>query len=294
MDNNKKAKVIHGSTMAYVESGQGDPIVFIHGNPSSSYIWRNITPHVDSLGRCIAPDLIGMGDSDKLEPSGPDRYTFVEHRDYLDALLEALGVDQNVTLVGQDWGSALAFDWANRNREKVKGIVHTEAILRPWTPGWMPGAEFPIEGNLESFLALRTPLGEQLILEQNVFVEGTVVEGTMRKLGAEEFAEYRRPFAEPGEGRRPTLTWPRQIPYQGQPADVEQIISSYAQWLPNSDVPKLFINAEPGFIIDENTREWCRTWKNQTEVTVRGKHFVQEDSPSEIGSAIADWYRSLN
>ena len=289
MDGTRRIEV-HGSTMAYVESGEGDPIVFLHGNPTSSYIWRNIVPHVRELGRCIAPDLIGMGDSDKLEPSGPGTYRFVVHRRYLDALLDALGVSDNVVLVGQDWGSALAFDWANRHREQVKGIAHMEAIVRPWSR-----EQWPMTPDLlPVFLAMRSDAGEEMILEQNVFVEGTVPQGTMRRLTDPEMNEYRRPFLEPGEGRRPTLDWPREIPFEGVPADVDEIVSSYGKWLRTAPVAKLFIDVDPGFIVDDATRAFIRNWPNQEEITVRGLHFAQEDAPVEIGQGLARWYAGIN
>jgi haloalkane dehalogenase len=269
--------------MAYIEEGSGDPIVFLHGNPTSSYLWRNVMPHLRGRGRLIAPDLIGMGDSEKLEDSGPDRYTYVEHRKYLFALLEELGVKENVTLVIHDWGSGLGFHWAHQNQSAVKGIAYMEAVVAPgrWDafPEQMKGL----------FQSLRSPMGETMVLEKNFFVEKMLPGAIMRKLSDEEMDEYRRPFAEPGEGRRPTLTWPRQIPLDGEPADVTQIVGEYAKWLAGSDVPKLFINAEPGAILAGGARKFCRAWPNQTEVTVKGTHFIQEDSADEIGQAIADW-----
>ncbi len=284
----KKHIEVLGSKLAYVEVGSGDPIVFLHGNPTSSYLWRNIIPHLEAAGRCIAPDLIGQGDSDKLEDSGPDRYRFVEHRRYLDALLEALGVERNVTFVIHDWGSGLGFDWANRHRDAVKGIAYMEAIVRP-IASW---DEWP-EAARKLFQALRSPAGEQMILEKNVFVENILPGSVLRKLTDAEMAVYRRPFDEPGEGRRPTLTWPRQIPIAGEPEDVTAIARDYSAWLAESDVPKLFVNAEPGAILTGAAREFCRSWPNQTEVTVAGNHFVQEDSPDEIGRAIADWLADI-
>ena len=277
-----------GSKMAYVETGEGEPIVFLHGNPTSSYLWRGVIPHLASLGRCIAPDLIGMGDSDKLEGSGAGSYRFIEHRRYLDALLEALGVDEGVTLVTHDWGSALGFDWANRHRDAVKGLAYMEAIVQPLT--W---AQWP-EASRRVFQGFRSESGESMILEKNVFVERVLPGSIRRELSEEEMAEYRRPFLEPGEGRRPTLTWPREIPIEGEPADVTGIVGSYADWLSESPVPKLFVNAEPGAILVGEQREFCRTWPNQTEVTVPGIHFIQEDSPDEIGRAISEWLRSLD
>ena len=277
-----------GSKMAYVETGEGEPIVFLHGNPTSSYLWRGVIPYLASLGRCIAPDLIGMGDSDKLEGSGPGSYRFIEHRRYLDALLEALGVDEGVTLVTHDWGSALGFDWANRHRDAVKGLAYMEAIVQPLT--W---AQWP-EASRRVFQGFRSESGESMILEKNVFVERVLPGSIRRELSEEEMAEYRRPFLEPGEGRRPTLTWPREIPIEGEPADVTGIVGSYADWLSESPVPKLFVNAEPGAILVGEQREFCRTWPNQIEVTVPGIHFIQEDSPDEIGRAISEWLRTLD
>jgi haloalkane dehalogenase len=283
-----KAKVtVHGISMAYVEAGTGDPIVFLQGNPTSSYLWRNVMPHLEGLGRCIAPDLIGMGDSEKLAPSGPDSYRFVEHRRYLDGLLTALGVSARVTIVGHDWGSALGFDWAKRHRSASKGIAYMEAIVRPlaWT-------EWP-EPIRKLFQGFRSEAGKAMVLEKNVFVERVLPGSVLRGLSREEMAVYRRPYLAPGEARRPTLTWPRQIPLDGEPADVVGIVRAYGDWLAGSDLAKLFINAEPGAILVGAQREFCRAWPNQTEVTVKGSHFIQEDSPEQIGQAIAAWYGKL-
>jgi haloalkane dehalogenase len=273
--------------MAYVEVGQGDPIVFLHGNPTSSYLWRNVMPHLEGAGRLIAPDLIGMGDSAKLTGSGPDRYTYVEHRRYLDQLLDQLGVQDRVTLVVHDWGSALGFDWASRHAQSVKGIAYMEAIVRPVTWDDWPDAARDI------FQALRSPAGEEMILTKNLFVEAILPASVIRSLTDEELQHYRRPYAEPGEGRRPTLTWPRQIPIDGEPTDVAKIVTDYSDWLSTASVPKLFINAEPGAILTGAQREWCRTWPNQTEVTIPGIHFIQEDSPDQLGEAISAWYKEL-
>jgi haloalkane dehalogenase len=272
--------------MAYVEEGAGDPVVFLHGNPTSSYLWRHVIPHVAPLGRCIAPDLVGMGDSDPLPDSGPGRYRFVDHRRYLDGLLEALDVRENVTFVVHDWGSALGFDWANRHRDAITGLTYMEAIVRPVT--W---AEWP-EAARVVFQGFRSDAGESMVLERNLFVETVLPRSILRALTDEEMAEYRRPFLEPGERRRPTLTWPREIPIDGEPADVHEIVSGYSAWLSAAAVPKLFVNAEPGAILVDGQREFCRAWPNQTEVAVRGIHFVQEDSPDEIGRAIAGWLPS--
>lgn len=283
----KKSVEVHGRKMTYVEMGEGDPIVFLHGNPTSSYLWRNVMPHAKGLGRCIAPDLIGMGDSEKLPDSGPDRYRFVEHRQYLDGLLEALGVTQNAIFVIHDWGSALGFDWANRHREAVQGIAYMEGIVRPvlWEE-WNEASRPVFEG-------FRSPAGEKMVLEKNIFVEKVLPGSVLRGLTDAEMAVYRRPFAEAGEDRRPTLTWPRQIPISGEPADVVAIVQDYSDWMSENDMPKLFVNATPGAILTGAVRDFCRGWKNQTEVTVKGSHFIQEDSPDEIGGAIADWVSGI-
>src|SRR3984957_1752402 len=260
---------ILGHEMAYVELGQGDPIVLLHGNPTSSYLWRNVLPHLQPLGRCIAPDLIGMGDSDKLPDSGPGSYRFVEHRRYLDALLQSLVVRERVTLVVHDWGSALGFDWANRHRGAVKGIAFMEAIVAP------QGKDHWDKMSMGSALnALRSEAGETMVLQNNYFIEEILPKAILRTLSAEEMAEYRRPFADPGEGRRPTLTWPRQIPIEGEPADVAAIGAAYADWLATSSVPKLFVKAELGWILTGGAvLDFARRLPVQTEVTVAGIHF---------------------
>ena len=275
-------------TMAYVEVGTGDPILFLHGNPTSSYLWRNIIPHTETLGRCIAPDLIGMGDSEKLENSGPDRYRFTEHARFLDALLDELDVTRNVTLVVHDWGSALGFHWAERHRERIKGIAYMEAIVAPLTwEDWPP----PVKPVFQGF---RSPAGESMILENNAFVEQVLPGAVIREMTDAEMEVYRRPFTEAGESRRPTLSWPRQIPIEGEPADVTEIVKGYGEWLAGSPIPKLFINAQPGAILRGPQREFCRSWPNQREVEVAGSHFIQEDSPDDIGTALAMWIRDLS
>ena len=277
-----------GKRMAYVEMGAGDPILFQHGNPTSSYLWRNVMPKLSEQGRCIAVDLIGMGDSDKLDDSGPDSYRYVQHREFLFAAWEALGVRDRVTLVIHDWGSALGFDWACQNPDAVLGIAYMEALVMPVTwDGWPEAAR----GLFQSF---RSDAGESMVLEKNIFVERVLPSSVMRGLTDEEMAVYRRPFVNPGEDRRPTLTWPRQIPIEGEPADVHEIIAHYGNWLKDSEIPKLFINAEPGSILTGAQREFCRGWNNQTEVTVPGLHFIQEDSPHEIAAAIGAWRNSLD
>jgi haloalkane dehalogenase len=274
-----------GVEMAYVDLGQGDPIVFLHGNPTSSYLWRNIIPHLAPHARCLAPDLAGMGDSGKA-PGGS--YRLADHIRYLDAWFAALGLaQQKVTLVIHDWGSALGFHWAKRNPAAVKGIAYMEAIVRPLKLSeWNEQAR-------SLFEALRSPAGEDLILQRNIFVERILPGSVLRKLTSAEMEAYRRPFLAPGESRRPMLTWPRQIPFDGEPADVTALVDEYAAWLSQSPVAKLFINADPGAILTGGQREFCRGWSNQREVTVKGSHFIQEDSPHEIGSAIASWYRAL-
>ncbi len=269
--------------MAYIDTGQGEAIVFQHGNPTSSYLWRNVMPHCEGLGRLIACDLIGMGDSEKLSQSGPDRYTYAEQRDYLFALWVQLALGNKIILVIHDWGSALGFDWANRHRDRVRGIAYMEAIVRPiagWEE-WSPSAT-PV------FQGFRSDKGEQMILDRNLFVERVLPGSVLRKLSDAEMAEYRKPFVQ-REDRWPTLTWPREIPIAGEPTDVVAIAAAYSQWLATSDIPKLFVNAEPGAILLGVLREFCRTWPNQTEVTVPGSHFIQEDSGAAIGRAIAQW-----
>jgi len=283
----KKYIEVHGRQMAYVEMGSGDPIIFQHGNPTSSYLWRNIMPALADLGRCIAVDLIGMGDSDKLDSPGADTYRYVEHRDYLFAAWEQLGVNENVTLVIHDWGSALGFDWAQQNENKLRGIAYMEAIVRPMT--W---ADWPDDAR-QIFEGFRSDEGESMVLEKNVFVERVLPGSVLRTMSAAEMAVYRRPFETPGEDRRPTLTWPRQIPLDGTPEDVVAIVDRYAKWLQRSDIPKLFVDAEPGAILTGPQREFCRSFPNQTEVTVPGIHFLQEDSPQEIAAAIKEWIVKL-
>jgi haloalkane dehalogenase len=285
----KQRRRVLGSEMAYVEVGEGDPIVLLHGNPTSSYLWRNVLPHLQPLGRCIAPDLIGMGDSDKLPDSGPGSYRFVEHRRYLDALLDALDVHERVTFVIHDWGSALGFDWANRHREAVKGIAYMEAIVEPLSWG-----DFDNFGTRPALQALRSKAGEAMVLRDNFFIEQFLPKAILRTLSVEEMAEYRWPFGDPGEGRRPMLAWPRELPIEGEPADVVAIAAAYADWLATSTVPKLFVKADPGWILANGAAlDFARRLPAQTEVTVAGVHFLQEDSPDEIGRTIAGWMGTL-
>ena len=281
----KRFATVKGKRMAYVEDGAGAAIVFQHGNPTSSYLWRNVMPHCAGLGRLIACDLIGMGDSDKLGNSGPGRYSYAEQRDYLFALWDQLALGDHIVFVIHDWGSALGFEWARHHPERVAGIVYMEAIVTPLT--W---ADWP-ESARRAFQGFRSGKGEEMILANNMFVERVLPASVLRKLSEEEMAEYRRPFANAGEDRRPTLTWPRMIPVEGEPAEVVKIVEDYSAWLATSDVPKLFINAEPGSILTGRQREVCGRWPNQTEITVKGLHFIQEDSPDEIGKAVAAFVR---
>ncbi len=283
----KKFFEIKGRRMACIDEGQGAPIVFQHGNPTSSYLWRNVMPACRGLGRLIACDLIGMGDSDKLPNSGPDRYTYAEQRDFLFAFWEELKLGNDVIFVLHDWGSALGFEWANQHRDRVQGLAYMEAIVMP-----MAWSDFP-ERARSTFRAFRSPAGEDMILRDNAFVERVLPGSVIRQLSSAEMDHYRRPFVNPGEDRRPTLTWPRQIPLDGEPADVVKIVSDYSQWLAQSQVPKLYFHTDPGALDHGRQREFCRTWPNQTEVTVKGIHFVQEDSPTEIGGAVANFVRTL-
>lgn len=282
-----------GKRMAYVTlGGRADDaakptVLFLHGNPTSSYLWRNIMPYVGGRGVAVAPDLIGMGASDKLDDSGPGRYRFVEHRRYLDAFIDAVIPEGPVVLVIHDWGSALGFDWAHRHPKRVRGIAYMEALVQP--VGW---ADWPQSSKM-AFQALRSPAGEDMVLDKNFFIERILPASIMRPLSDAEMEVYRRPFVFAGEDRRPMLTWPREIPIEGEPADVAEIVAAYGRWLLTSEVPKLFINADPGALLIGKMRAFCRRFPNQTEITVPGSHFIQEDSPHEIGRALATWLDEL-
>lgn len=279
----KSTVEVLGHRMAYHERGEGASILLLHGNPTSSYIWRNVLPPLEGLGRLIVPDLIGMGDSAKLPGGQSDTYRFGIHRDHLQAFIGAvIGEEKEILLVGHDWGGVLAFDWANRHRDRVRGIVYMETVVRPIMPGDGASDLRPI------LAALRSEQGERLILEENMFVERVLPDLTMRTLSEVEMAEYRRPFRA-AEDRWPTLTWPREIPIAGAPADVAAIIADYARWMAGNDVPKLFVNAAPGMILTGAFRDFCREWRNQSEITVPGRHFLQEDSGEAIGRGIAEW-----
>lgn len=281
----KKFKTVLGKKMAYVDEGSGDPIVFLHGNPTSIYLWRNVMPYLEGRGRIIAVDMIGMGDSDKLDDTKDGNYSLAENSKYTFALLEALGVNKNVTLVLHDWGSGVGFNWANTHRDAVKAIAFMEAIVTPF-PTWN---DFPKELH-DPIGTLRSSEGDKMVLDSNFFIETLLPATISRPLSEKEHAEYRRPFLNAGEDRRATLAGPRQLPIAGEPADTVTLVGSYADYLANSkDIPKLFINAEPGAFLVGYARDFVRTWPNLEEVTVKGSHFIQEDSPHEIGRAISDW-----
>lgn len=284
--NKKKQARVLGSTMAYVEHGSGDPIVLPHGNPTSSYLWRSVIPHLSSMGTCIAPDLIGMGDSAHVA-SGRDAYRFSMHAEYLEALLGVLGVDDKVTLVGHDWGGALLFDWGRKNPGAVRGVAFMETIVTPLT--W---ADWP-EAAVGIFQGMRSEAGEEMVLTKNLFVERVLPSSVLAPMSEEAMAEYRRPYLERGESRRPTLTWPREIPIEGEPADMVDVVTTNESWVSGADVPKLFVDVDPGSIIGDRVRRLIRSWPNVTDVTVPGSHFVPEDSGDEIGRAIAAWMGSL-
>lgn len=269
--------------LAYREAGEGRPVVFLHGNPTSSYLWRNVLGPVSSIARCIAPDLVGMGDSGPSDAPDSTRYRFIDHRRYLDAFMAELGLDDDLILVGHDWGGVLAVDWARRHPGAVRGIAYLETLVAPVS--WdSPNAPAP-----ELFHRLRSEEGEDLVLKDNVFIEVVLPSGTMRKLTEDEMAAYLAPYAEPGEGRRPMLTWSREIPIDGTPADVHEIVAANAAWMATSRVPKLLVNGEPGALLNGPLREQCRRWPNQQEVTVAGLHFLPEDSAPQIAAALRDW-----
>ena len=284
VDSHPRKKVsILDTEISYVDTGDGDPIVFLHGNPTWSYLWRNIIPYIQDYGRCLAPDLVGMGQSGK----SPTRaYRFQDHARYLDAWFDALHLSRNIILVLHDWGSALGFYRAFRHREQIQAIIYMEAIVQPrrWE-------DFP-SGRDAMFRALRSEQGEHLVLDENFFIEVVLPKSIIRRLREEEMAAYRAPFRD-RESRLPTLIWPREMPIDGAPADVVKIVENYGDWLAGSDIPKLFINADPGAQIVGRIRDFCRRWPNQREVTVPGTHFIQEDSPEQIGVAIREFVGNL-
>ena len=283
----KKYKEILGKRMAYLDSGAGQSIVFLHGNPASSFLWRNITPHVEDLGRIVVPDLIGMGDSEKLEGTDNPDYQYHGQYKYLSTLLDELDLGEEINLVIHDWGSAMGFQYARENANKIKSITFMEAIVMPLTWDQWP------ENARNIFQLMRSDAGEEIVLEKNVFVERILLNDSANGFTDEEKAEYIRPFKNAGEDRRPTLTWPRQIPVDGSPQAVIDEVIKNGEFHKNSDIPKLFINADPGSILIGEQREFVRTWNNLEEITVKGNHFIQEHSPNEIGTAIKDFLDSL-
>jgi haloalkane dehalogenase len=283
----KKVQSVMDKHIAYVEEGEGDPILLLHGNPTSSYLWRNVIPELAGLGRVIVPDLIGQGDSEKLPAAdGPGRYCFQVVYDYLDGLLQAIGANQNITLVIHDWGSALGFYWAQQHQTAVRGIAYMEGIVCPLSWDDWPEAARGI------FKGFRSDKGEELVLQRNMFIEQVLPSSVIRDLTEEEMSHYRS-WAQQPDDRQPTLNWPRQIPIEGEPAAMVELVDSYGNWMASNHIPKLFINAQPGSILTGRPREFCRSWLNQTEVMVAGSHFIQEDSPVEIGRAIAQWHKTI-
>ncbi len=283
----KKYAEINNKKMAYIDEGNGDTFLFLHGNPTSSYLWRNIAPHVEEMGRVVIPDLIGMGDSEKLDGTDNEGYKYHGQYGYLTGLLENLDLGNDIHLIIHDWGSAMGFQFARENPDRVKSITYMEAIVMPLTWEQWPDAATKI------FQLFRSDAGEELVLEKNFFVERILLADSATGYTDEEKAEYIRPFLEEGEDRRPTLTWPRQIPLDGEPNAVVEEVRKNAEFLKDSEIPKLFINANPGSILVGEQREFARTWKNQTEITVSGNHFIQEDSSEEIGTALRDFVKAL-
>ncbi len=283
-----KSREVNDARMAYVDEGEGDAIVFQHGQPTSSYVWRNVLPHLERLGRLVACDLIGMGASDKLANTGPGSYSLAQHAKYLFALWDALHLGDRMVLVLDDWGAALGFQWVRLNPRRVRAIVHMEAVAVPMSFSDLPELARPL------FKALRSPAGEEMVLHQNIFIEEVLKRATIRDLTPEETEQYRRPFLQPGEGRRPTLSFPRNLPLDGEPADAVRTIAELSNWMAlSADLPKLFIRGEPGTLMRGRVLNAVRAWPKQTEVTVKGVKLLQEDSPDEIGTAIADFIRRL-
>lgn len=283
----KKYQEVRNKKMAYVDEGNGDTFLFLHGNPTSSYLWRNIAPHVEDLGRVVIPDLIGMGDSNKLDGIDNEGYKYHGQYGYLTELFDQLDLGNNIHLIIHDWGSAMGFQFARENPDRIKSITYMEAIVMPLTWEQWPDAATKIFG------LFRSEAGEELVLEKNFFVERILLADSATGYTDEEKAEYIRPFINAGEDRRPTLTWPRQIPLDGEPSEVVEEVRKNSEFHKDSEIPKLFINADPGSILVGEQREFARTWKNQTEVTVSGNHFVQEDSSEEIGSALRNFVKAL-
>ena len=283
----KKYTDVNNKKMAYVDEGSGETFLFLHGNPTSSFLWRNIAPHVEDLGRIVIPDLIGMGDSEKLEGVDNPEYKYHGQYGYLTSLIDELNLGDNIHLIIHDWGSAMGFQFARENPNRIKSITYMEAIVMPLTWDQWPDPATKIFG------LFRSEAGEELVLEKNFFVERILLADSSTGYTEEEKSEYIRPFMNPGEDRRPTLTWPRQIPLDGEPSKVVEEVRLNAEFHKESDIPKLFVNADPGSILIGDQREFARSWKNQTEITVSGNHFIQEDSSEEIGSALRNFVENL-
>lgn len=285
----KHTVTVNGKRMAFVDTGgPGDPVLFLHGNITQSYMWRNIIPHLEPVARCIAVDNIGQGDSEKLDESGPGRYRLAEHQHYIDGFIDQMNLGERISLVMHDWGVQLGLTWGNRNRERLRGVAHMQGLMGNLNWGFW-------NEEVSAFMQrLRTDDGEELVLQQNLFIEKVLPAMVLGDLPTEVWNEYRRPYRNPGEDRRPSLTWPREIPVNGEPADVLAVIEANNRWLAESPLPKLYIHVEPETVMKGHVLDEVRTFPNQTEVTVEGLHYVQEDSPHEIGVALANWYRLLH
>ena len=283
----KKFTDVNGKMMAYIDEGSGDTVLFLHGNPTSSFLWRNIAPYLEDTNRVVIPDLIGMGDSEKLDGENNFDYKYHGHYKYLTGLMNDLNLGDSINLVIHDWGSAMGFQFAREHPERINSITYMEAVVMPLSWEQWPDAATKI------FELFRSEAGEELVLEKNFFVERILLADSVSGYTDEEKEEYIRPFKNAGEDRRPTLTWPRQIPLDGEPKEVVEEVEKNADFHKNSEIPKLFINAEPGSILTGDQREFVRTWKNQKEITVKGNHFIQEDSADEIGAALREFVTNL-
>ena len=288
MEIQKKYIEIAGKKMAVIDEGSGEPIVFLHGNPTSSYLWRNIAPNFKETNRIIVPDLMGMGDSEKLDGIDNPSYNLMGHYDFLDQLLEKLEIGNNIHFVIHDWGCALGMIYARLNSEKIKSITFMEGIAIPLT--WEKWPEIA----RKIFSLFRSDAGEELVLEKNFFVERLLLTDPISPMSEEDKKEYLRPYIDAGESRRPTLTWPRNIPLDGkEPIETLEAVKANSEFHSSSSIPKLFINADPGLLLVGEQREEIRSWKNLEEVTVKGNHFIQEDSPEEITNHLKSFINKL-
>ena len=276
---------VRGSQMHYVDVGEGDPILFLHGNPTSSYLWRNIIPHLSSQARCIAPDLIGMGKSD--HPDIPYRYD--DQYRYLSGLIDALGIGSNLTLVIHDWGSGLGFRWAHEHERSVKGIAFMEAMIRPLSLADMPGSLGV------AMRMMRSPgVGWLMISVGNIFLRKMLPDLTHAKMSPEALAYYRSAFPTVAS-RKAVRQWPREVPFDGNPADNVAVVEAYREWLTRTDVPKLLFYGNAGIAIKEAEVAWCRENLSNLDVVDLGDaiHFVQETHPATIGDELSKWYAAL-